>query len=222
MTLAREPIPQITRQTTALNASVGALTAGLGRLVPALIGVSAVSAIFGGTLGGIVTHSGAVSNGLIRLQSVLEDLLEPVTFAIEDALIKFAEALPGIVASIQSTLAPLIAEVGAFWAAVSPFTGALGNVFQQGPTPMREQPTNRYMPEGYFGVAPAPPPEPSASLGEQVGNVFRFALRAPVDIPAGAARGILANQEAFRQDKPDWLPDITFADSWLRGVAGRR
>ena len=83
MTMADQPLAVANRQAGALNTSLVGLAGSLGRLVPALIGVSALTAVFSGSIGSALTGSAAFRNGMLRLTSALETLLEPLALAFD-------------------------------------------------------------------------------------------------------------------------------------------
>ena len=109
------PYRDATSQTDVLASSVGALTTGLRRLIPAMIGVTAVSALMSGGLGGIVGNSGAVANGMLRLRAALEEAFAPLTLWAEEALIRLAENMPDIIKNIQEFLSPLATAFQTAW-----------------------------------------------------------------------------------------------------------
>lgn len=84
MTMADQPLVDANRQAGALNNTLIGLGSSLGRLVPALIGVSALTAVFSGSLGSALTGSAHFRNGMLRITAALETLLEPLALAFDE------------------------------------------------------------------------------------------------------------------------------------------
>ena len=197
MTLAGQPLDTIEAQTLSLRNSMGLLRGALGRLIPAFIGVTAVSAIFSGTLGGAITNSGFFRNGMIRLQSAIEDLLEPFAKLIGEAAQWLALKLESPEA--EAFFRGLGDAIGAAWQELVGFASAFGDVntlareFFRTP-PRRNQPAgggDRQVGDEGLGAGGGGGYTPG-SIGGAVGGAVNSVFRYPLDSSAFGA-GIAAD-----------------------------
>lgn len=193
-----------------LTANIGTLGSAFSRLALPILGATTAMGFFNNTIGAAIGNSGAVANGMNRLQDAIERLTEPVQLWIADGLNRLGDWISDNEPMIRSFFQMISDEASEAGAGLFGEDGVFRQIWE-GATRPRDVGTTRYLPEGYFGDGGGV--VGGSSFGENfsrnVESLIQSPFRAGLNLTAGIGEASEQGRETWSW-LPSWMLDAMF------------